>query len=108
MYIANILIFNISLFLFIIIIIIILIGSYFTTKCMCVTKEKVGDVSGTDSIQSQISSKTSRWTIKDITSDSQVNSQFPYRWSPASQILNMYCYLFSVVVIICFIKKNKA
>ena len=33
-------------------------------------------------------------TIIDITSDSQVNSNFPYRWSPASLTFNNYCYLF--------------
>ena len=32
--------------------------------------------------------------IKDITSDSQVNSYFPYRWSPASLTLNIYFYLY--------------
>ena len=32
--------------------------------------------------------------IKDITSDSQVNSYFPYRWSPASLTFNIYFYLF--------------
>ena len=29
-------------------------------------------------------------TIIDITSDSQVNSNFPYRWSPASLTFNSY------------------
>ena len=33
-------------------------------------------------------------TIRDITSDSQVNSNFPYRWSPASLTFNNYFYLF--------------
>ena len=33
-------------------------------------------------------------TIIDTTSDSQVNSNFPYRWSPASQTFNDYFYLF--------------
>ena len=33
-------------------------------------------------------------TIIDITSDSQVNSNFPYRWSPASVTFNNYFYLF--------------
>ena len=51
-----------------------------------------------DSIESQISSTTSRGKkglhIKDITSDSQVSSNFPYRWSPASLTLNIYFYLF--------------
>ena len=32
-------------------------------------------------------------TIIDITSDSQVNSNFPYRWSPASLTFNNYFYL---------------
>ena len=31
---------------------------------------------------------------KDITSGSQVNSHFPYRWLPASLTLNIYYYLF--------------
>ena len=31
-----------------------------------------------------------RATIKDITSDSQVNSYFPYRWSPGSLTFNIY------------------
>ena len=33
-------------------------------------------------------------TIIDITSDSQVNSNFPYRWSSASLTFNNYFYLF--------------
>ena len=37
--------------------------------------------------------------IKDITSDSQVNSFFPYRWSPASLTINIYFYLFSYLYI---------
>ena len=32
--------------------------------------------------------------ITDITSDSQVNSNFPYRWSPACLTFNNYFYLF--------------
>ena len=31
---------------------------------------------------------------KDITSDSQVHSYFPYRWSPATLTINIYFYLF--------------
>ena len=57
--------------------------------------------SETESIKSQISSKTSsgkktaqKDTIKDITSDSQLNSNFPYRWSPASLTFNIYYFLF--------------
>ena len=33
-------------------------------------------------------------TIIDITSDNQVNSNFPNRWSPASLTFNNYFYLF--------------
>ena len=33
-------------------------------------------------------------TIIDITSDSQVNSNFPYRWSPAILTCNNYFYLY--------------
>ena len=33
-------------------------------------------------------------TVIDITSDSQVNSNVPYRWSPASLTFNNYFYLF--------------
>ena len=32
--------------------------------------------------------------MKDTTSDSQVNSCFPYRWPPASLTFNIYFYLF--------------
>ena len=33
-------------------------------------------------------------TTIDTTSDSQVNSNFPYRWSPTSLTFNNYVYLF--------------
>ena len=64
-------------------------------------KEKVGKPSETDSIKSKITSKTSRGK-KDSTKrhhhrhqiDSQVNSNFPYRWSPARLIFNNYFYIF--------------
>ena len=41
-------------------------------------------------------------TIIDITSDSQVNSNFPYRWSPASLTFNndFYLYLYSYIITI--------
>ena len=35
-----------------------------------------------------------RDVIKDIISDSQVNSYFRYRWSPASLTIKIYTYLF--------------
>ena len=56
----------------------------------------------TYSIKFKISSKTPRGekgqhkkdTIIYITSDSMVNSNYPYRWSPASLTFNNYFYLF--------------
>ena len=38
-------------------------------------------------------------TTKHITSDSQVNSNSSYRWSPASQTFNIYFYQFSCLYI---------
>ena len=38
-------------------------------------------------------------TVIDIISDSQVNSNFPYRWSPASLTFNNYFYLFLYIYI---------
>ena len=70
----------------------------------CISSLRVGkkrNPSETDSIKSQIPSKTSsgkkdstKDVIKDTTSDSQVNSCFPYRWPPASLTSNIYFYLF--------------
>ena len=37
---------------------------------------------------------TQKDTIIDTTSDSQVNSNFPYRWSPASLTFNNYMYFY--------------
>ena len=61
----------------------------------------LGNPSETDPIKSKISSRhlvgkgtAQKGTIKDTTSDSQVNSNFPYRWSPASLTFNNYFYLF--------------
>ena len=61
----------------------------------------MGKPTESDSIKLKISSKTSRGkkgqlkkkkknTITDITSDSQVNSNFPYSWSPANLTFNNY------------------
>ena len=41
-------------------------------------------------------------TIIDITSDNKMNSNFPYRWSPASQTFNNFFYLFSNFISIIF------
>ena len=47
-------------------------------------------------------------SIIDITSDSQVNSNFPNRWSPASLILNNYFYLFLYLYITLITINNNA
>ena len=51
---------------------------------------------------------TKRHTIIDITSDSQVNSNFPYRWSPASLTFNNYFYLFLYLYITWITINNNA
>ena len=47
-------------------------------------------------------------TIIDITSDSQANSNFPYRWSPASLTFNNYFYLFLYLYITRITINNNA
>ena len=47
-------------------------------------------------------------TIIDITSDSQVNSNFPYRWSPASLTFNNYFYPFIYLYITRITINNNA
>ena len=47
-------------------------------------------------------------TIIDITSDSQVNSNFPYRWSPASLTFKNYFYLFLYLYITRITINNNA
>ena len=47
-------------------------------------------------------------TMIDITSDSQVNSNFPYRWSPASPTFNNYFYLFLYLYITRITINNNA
>ena len=44
--------------------------------------------------------------IKDITSDSQVSSYFPYRWSPACLTINIYFNLFLYLYIARIAKNN--
>ena len=51
---------------------------------------------------------TQKDTTIDITSDSQVNSFFPYRWSPASLTFNNYFYLFSYLYIMRITINNNA
>ena len=47
-------------------------------------------------------------TVIDITSDSQVNSNFPYKWSPASLTFNNYFYLFLYLYITWITINNNA
>ena len=66
-----------------------------------VDQEQEGKPSETDSIKSKISPKTPRGKKDGAKrhhhrhhNDSQVNSNFPNRWSPASLTFNNYFYLF--------------
>ena len=52
--------------------------------------------------------KAQKDTMIDITSDSQVNSNFPYRWSPASLTFNNYFYLFLYLYITRITINNNA
>ena len=47
-------------------------------------------------------------TLIDITNDSQVNSNFPYTWSPASLTFNNYFYLFLYLYITRITINNNA
>ena len=76
-----------------------------TQNTICITEVWEGKPSETDSIKFKISSKTPRRkkdstkdTSIDITSDSQMNSNFPYRWSPASLTFNNYFTYFYIYI----------
>ena len=78
-------------------------------------QEQEGKSSETDSIKFKISSKTSRGkkdstkdTIIDTTSDSQVNSNLPNRWSQASPTFNNYFYLILYLYITWITTNNNA
>ena len=86
-------------------------GYFFMTVIII---REVGNPSETDSTKFKISSKTwekgqhKKDTIIYITSDSQVNSNFPYRWSPASLTSNNYFYLFLYLTITRITINNNA
>ena len=69
----------------------------------CFNREQVRNPSETDSVKSQIPSKTSsekkdstKDAIQDTTSDGQVNSCLPLRRPPASPSLNIYFTYFCI------------
>ena len=67
--------------------------------CACISREeypqKPTQLSPRSHPRYLVGKRTAQRDInKDITSDSQVNSYFPYRWSPASLTFNIYFYLF--------------
>ena len=70
-------------------------------SCRAPITGEEGQNSETDAIKSQshprhlVGKRTAQKdAIKGITSDSQVNSYFPYRWFPASLTINIYFHLF--------------
>ena len=73
-----------------------------STQTKLKKQKQEGKPSETDSIEFQDLIQETSWekglhkkdTIIDITGDSQVNSNFSYRWSPASLTFNNYFYLF--------------
>ena len=73
----------------------------FSLKSACINKsrkenpQKLSQLSSRSHPKHLVGKRTAQKdTIIDITSDSQVNSNFPYRWSPASLTFNNYFYLF--------------
>ena len=70
-------------------------GTYHTFKSRKENPQKLTQLSSRSHPRHLVGKRTAQKdTIIDITSDSQVNSNFPYRWSPASLTFNNYFYLF--------------
>ena len=73
----------------------ILNKKYIVSKCRKENPQKLTHLSSRSYPRHLVGNSTAQKdTIIDITSDSQVNSNFPYRWSPASLTFNNYFYLF--------------
>ena len=66
-----------------------------TSKSRKETPQKLTQLSSRSHPRHLVGKRTAQKDITiDTTSDSQVNSNFPNRWSPASLTLNNYFYLF--------------
>ena len=80
-----------------------LVGSVsecFPTKSRKETPQKLTQLSSRSHPRHLVGKRTAQKDITiDTTSDSQVNSNFPNRWSPASLTFNNYFYLFSYLYI---------
>ena len=71
--------------------------------------QKLTQLSSRSHLRHHVGKRTAQKdTIIDITSDSQVNSNFPYRWSPASLTFNNYFYLFLYLYITRITINNNA
>ena len=68
------------------------------TKSRKENPQKLTELNSRSHPRHLVGKKDSTNTIVDITSDSQVNSNFPYRWSPASLTFNNYSYLFYIYI----------
>ena len=73
------------------------------------TPQKLTQLSSRSHPRHLVGKRTAQKDITiDTTSDSQVNSNFPNRWSPASLTLNNYFYLFLYLYITCISINNNA
>ena len=73
----------------------VLIAVIFGSKSRKENPQKLTQLSSRSHPRCLVGKRTAlKDTIIDITNDSQVNSDFPYRWSSASLTFNNYFYLF--------------
>ena len=73
------------------------------------TPQKLTQLSSRSHPRHLVGNRTAQKDITiDTTSDSQVNSNFPYRWSPASLTFNNYFYLFLYLYITWITTNNNA
>ena len=86
-------------------------GNQNTLLCECRKEnpQKLTQLSSRSHPRHLVGKRTAQKDITtDTTSDSQVNTNFPNRWSPASLTFNNYFYLFLYLYITCItINKNK-
>ena len=90
-----------------------LMGHYAEAQYLCKGRkenpQKLTQLSSRSHPRHLVGKKTAQKdTVIDTTSDSQVNSNFPNRWSPASLTFNNYFYLFLYLYITWITINNNA
>ena len=81
----------------------------FVFKCRKETPQKLTQLSSRSHPRHLVGKRTAQKDITmDTTSDSQVNSHFPNKWSPASLTFNNYFYLFLYLYITWISTNNNA